>query len=449
MAKGATHVLGLDIGNDSIKLVELTLTRGGVQLASEPVIVSTPAGSVSGGVVVDPTALADALKAALAERKVGVRKVIASVGGDTSVVARVFSMPRMSGKELDEAMQWELDRQTPFPVDQVIFDFAPLPTPEGAPESDQMEVFLAVGQEDMINAHVQVLQGAKLTPLHIDVEPLALGRALIGLPGGEYLERSVIVIDLGATFTGIYIFRNGWPAFLRTIPTAGESLTDAIREALGLSREQAEQAKREFADLSGMAYEGPAEVPESSDAAESSGVFDSLYEESSTGPESAAPVGEELETIPATEYEVEAPAPTAAAPPPAPAAPAEGAPPAAPAAEAPPAEVLPPEIQHAKNIVSEAVSQRIYDLVTEIGRSLDFYRRQHRSEALAEILLCGGSANLPGLAPLLGAETGISTRVANPFDHIESNGDFTREYLRDIGPSMAIAVGLALRDMID
>ena len=48
MAKGATHVLGLDIGNDSIKLVELSLTRGGVQLVSEPAIVPTPAGAVSG-----------------------------------------------------------------------------------------------------------------------------------------------------------------------------------------------------------------------------------------------------------------------------------------------------------------------------------------------------------------------------------------------------------------
>jgi type IV pilus assembly protein PilM len=355
-------------------------------------------------------------------------------------------MPRMSGKELDEAMQWELDRQTPFPVDQVIFDFAPLPAPEGAPESDQMDVFLAVGQEDMINAHVQVLQGAKLTPLHIDVEPLALGRALIGLPGGEYLERSVIIIDLGATFTGIYIFRNGWPAFLRTIPTAGESLTDAIREALGLSREQAEQAKRAFTDLTGMAYEGPAEPSdEEPEEGESSGVFDSLYEESSSGPETAAPVTGEAETIPATELDVETP--VAAAPPQA-AAPVATAPEAE-AAPAAPAEVLPPEVQHARGIVSEAVGQRIYDLVTEIGRSLDFYRRQHRTEALAEILLCGGSANMPGLAALIGAETGISTRVANPFDHIESDGNYSREYLRDIGPSMAIAVGLALRDMIE
>ncbi len=436
MAKGATHVLGLDIGNDSIKLVELSLTRAGIQLVSEPAIVPTPSGAVSGGVVVDPETVADVLRGILSEKRVGTRKVVASVGGDTSVVARVFPMPRMSGKELDEAMQWELDRQTPFPVDQVIFDFAPLPIPEGATETENMEVFLAVGQEDMINAHVQALQGAKLTPLHVDVEPMALGRALIGLPGGEYLERSIIIIDVGATFTGIYIFRAGWPTFLRTIPTAGEGFTDAIREAIGLGREQAEQAKREFADLSEMVYEASPEEAVVGEEPEPSGVFDSLYEESSVGPETPPPLGEDLETIPATELEVEAPAPLT---PPTPAA-----------ASAPPPPVdLPPEVQHARGAISEAVGQRIYDLVTEIGRSLDFYRRQHRNEVLAEIILCGGTAHLQGIAPLIGAETGINTRVANPFDHLETDGIVSPEYLRDIGPNMAVAVGLALRDMID
>lgn len=435
MPKGATHVLGLDIGNDSIKMVELAAARAGVRLVTEPAIRPTPPGSVSGGVVVDAAAVSEALREMFAEKRCSTRKAVASVGGDTSVVTRVISMPRMTGKELDEAMQWELDRQTPFPVDQVIFDFAPLPAAPGAAETENMEVFLAVGQEDMINAHVQVLQGAKLTPVHIDVEPLALARALIGLPDAGLRKQTVCLIDAGATFTGIYIFRNGWPAFLRTVPTAGESLTDAIREALGTDRERAEQAKRQFADVSQMAYEGPVEAPLAGEES-GSAVFDSLYEESTpSGEESAARLGEDLETIPATELEVEAP-PPAAAPPTAP-------------APAPPPSTLPPETQHAREIVSEAVSSRVYDLVTEISRSLDFYRRQHRTETMAQIVLCGGTAHLTGLAALISGETGLPTRIANPFEYLDTEGVSSPEYLRDLGPNMAVAVGLALRDMVD
>lgn len=435
MAKGATHVLGLDIGNDSIKLVELALTSGGVRLVSEPALIPTPVGAVSGGVVVDSASIAGLLRAVVAEKRMGVGKTVASVGGDTSVVARVISMPRMTGKELEEAMQWELDRQTPFPVDQVIYDFVPLPVAEGAPESENMDVFLAVGQEDMINAHVAAIQEAKLVPLHIGVEPLALARSLLALPGGKYMEQTVIVIDCGSTFTGIYIFRAGWPSFLRTIPTAGESLTEAIREQLGTEREQAEQAKRQFADVSDMAYAGAPEES-SGDLETGSGEFESIYEESTPSEGVEAEVPEDLETVPATELEIEALLPPPAkepAPPPSAAAPSD----------------LPAEVQQAREMVGEAISQRIYDLVTEVSRSLDFYRRQHREEALTEIILCGGSAHLKGLPELLQGETGVLTRVANPFEHLITDGVTTAEYLDDIGPNMAVAVGLALRDSVD
>ena len=441
MAKGATHVLGLDIGNSTIKVVELSLDRAGVRLMSEPALVDTPPGSVAGGVVTDGAAVSEVLKDIIADRKNKTKKTVVSVGGDTSVVARVIPMPRMSGKELDEAMQWELDRQTPFPVDQVIYDFQPLPTREGTPDTENMEVFLAVGQEDMINAHVQALQAAKLSPLHIDVESLALARALIGLPAGKYLEQSAVIIDVGATFTGIYIFRQGIPAFLRTVPTAGNVMTEAIREHTGSTLDIAERAKRQFANVAAMGGEGGSSV------APESGVFDSGYEESS-GSEGSGPVFSDLETIPATDIEVESGPPE---PPPgaeASAAAEKAAPTAAPPPTAAPA-ALPPEITHAREIVAEAISQRIYDLVTEIGRSMDFYRRQHRDETLVEIMLAGGSAHLPGLPELIAGETGIATRVVNPFEHIQFEGITTPEYLRDLGPNLAVAVGLALRDMIE
>jgi len=419
MARGVTHVVGLDIGNESLKLVELALTKGGVRLLSPPLLVPVPAGAVSGGVVADISGLAGALREALGGIRLGTRQAVLAVGGDTSVVSRVVSLPRMSGKELTEAMQFELDRQTPFPVDQVLYDYQPLPA---AAEGENMEVFLAVAQEDVVNTEVDLLRAAKLTPAHIEVEPLALARSLVGLAGGKLMEQTVIVLDCGATFTGIYIFRQGWPVFLRTIPTAGNSLTDAIREHLSVDQTQAEQAKRAFADVTAMAYEAPPP------AAETGGEehYGALYDE----PE------EEVPAAPAA-------APTAPAAPPA-AAPAAPAPAAAPAA---PDE--PPEVQQARGLVNEAISQKVYDLITEITRSVDFYRRQHREETLAEIIVCGGSAHLRGLTTLLSVETGLPARVGNPFENLQTDGVVSAEYLREVGPNLAVAVGLALRDMLD
>jgi type IV pilus assembly protein PilM len=104
----------------------------------------------------------------------------------------------------------------------------------------------------------------------------------------------------------------------------------------------------------------------------------------------------------------------------------------------------------ARQITYEAVAPTIVDLATEVRRSVDFYRRQHRNEEVDRVVLTGGSAAITGLASFVEAETGISTQVADPFSYLSDGGDETfRTYLRDIGPSMVVAVGLALRDLVE
>ena len=61
MAKGATHVLGLDIGTQAIKAVELKLVGNSVRLLGEPVVIATPAQSVAAGRIVERQAVAEAL----------------------------------------------------------------------------------------------------------------------------------------------------------------------------------------------------------------------------------------------------------------------------------------------------------------------------------------------------------------------------------------------------
>jgi len=164
-------------------------------------------------------------------------------------VVRIAELPRTEPKELDEAMQWELDRQTPFPVDQVIYDFEPIEHPGVSAESENMEVFLAVAQEDMVNAHAEAIMDAKLTPIAIDVEPLALGRALIELGNESMMQSTIVVVNIGHTSSLICIFCRGVPVFIRSIPTGGEAMTAAIQQNVNLSERDAERAKHQFTDI--------------------------------------------------------------------------------------------------------------------------------------------------------------------------------------------------------
>ncbi|MFO8079366.1 MAG: type IV pilus assembly protein PilM [Armatimonadota bacterium] len=442
MARGATHVLGLDIGTAFIKAAEIQLRGDEFHVVGRPAVIPTPEGAVRGGVIVDAPAVAEVLREIRARYGAKTKKVIASVGGDSSVVVRITEVPRMSGKELDEAIQWELDEQTPFPVDEVIYDYAPIEPEDADPEATEMEVLMAVAQEDLVAAHVEAIQTGGMQPVAIDVEPLAIGRAIVDAAGDEYADQTVVSVHIGATNTLILIFRHKLLSFVRVIPSAGENFTQSMAQSLMLDQEQAEVVKL----LLGNILEGGfVEEPEEADEFGGMGMFedegagedefasDSVFELSSAEEEAELgpvddrathlEIDEELEEIeePVTE---EVPEPVEQAP-------------------------QDPDLVEAREHVGEALTEPVLDVATEVRRSLDFYRRQHRNEPIDRIVVTGGSAKIEGLVQLITEETGVTAELGNPFEHLQIDDESIPEtYLRDIGPSSVIAVGLALRDMV-
>jgi type IV pilus assembly protein PilM len=79
---------------------------------------------------------------------------------------------------------------------------------------------------------------------------------------------------------------------------------------------------------------------------------------------------------------------------------------------------------------------------------MDFYRAtvEDGESAVQKILISGGGSKLNGLVDFLARQFEIPVEVFNPFRkiRIDSRG-FDPEYMREIVPEMAIAVGLALR----
>ena len=95
--------------------------------------------------------------------------------------------------------------------------------------------------------------------------------------------------------------------------------------------------------------------------------------------------------------------------------------------------------------IIEAVSDI---LALEVKKTVDFYRAtaDERESSIQKILLAGGGSKLPGLAEYLGRRFEIPVEVFNPFRQIEvDDKKFDPDYMREIVPEMAIAVGLALR----
>ena len=84
----------------------------------------------------------------------------------------------------------------------------------------------------------------------------------------------------------------------------------------------------------------------------------------------------------------------------------------------------------------------------EIQKTLDFFRSTVGPDAdhIDRMLLSGGSSKIAGLPTYLSDRFGIPVELFDSFRNVQfSNKKFDRDFMQEMSPNMAIAVGLALR----
>ncbi len=87
--------------------------------------------------------------------------------------------------------------------------------------------------------------------------------------------------------------------------------------------------------------------------------------------------------------------------------------------------------------------------VLEVKKAIDLYHNNYPDAPLVKLVLSGGGAKVAGLTDYLTQETGLSVELFNPFANMISNDKkIDPDYLKTIGPEMAIASGIAIRPSI-
>ena len=90
------------------------------------------------------------------------------------------------------------------------------------------------------------------------------------------------------------------------------------------------------------------------------------------------------------------------------------------------------------------------DFAGELRKTLDFFTATSGAERVDEIVLAGGGSGVLNLDATLRDKFSIPVSIMDPFRNVTvDEGQFNPEELAEIGPSMAIAVGLAIRKLGD
>ncbi|MDQ7828356.1 MAG: type IV pilus assembly protein PilM [Armatimonadota bacterium] len=236
-------LVGLDIGSDRLKVVELVRAGRTYRLARMATLPS-PAGAFRDGVPVAPDEVGAQVRALFDKAGIRTDRVVVGAGGQ-NVTVREVRVPPMTAQELTAAVRYEAERYLPYNIQDVYMDYQVLgeSTEDGR---KMLDVVVVATRQDVVQRIIETVEAARLTPIVVDVESFAVLRAL---RPAQAPERTVVFIDLGAEASDIVITEGDRLRLTRNIPIGGTSLVHAVQEAMGLDEGAARQLLEERGEI--------------------------------------------------------------------------------------------------------------------------------------------------------------------------------------------------------
>lgn len=227
---------GLDISEKSLRLIQLArrCRQNKIQFYNEAEL---PSGCIVDGEIKQADAFLAALEK-LIKTKRGHGRLsdeVISVLPEDQTFMKVIELPLIEEKEIPEQIRKILPQHLPLAIDDVYFDWQ-----IAAKDSSTQTVLVGASPKRIVDSYLDILSQARLIPTVLEIEAAAISRLLIE-PSKE--TKPQIVIDIGASRTGLFLCENKTVKFTVSLPISGSQITKLIADTLDLDPEKAEQAK--------------------------------------------------------------------------------------------------------------------------------------------------------------------------------------------------------------
>lgn len=230
------RTLGIDIGAQSIKVLELSHSGGSTTVLSAGVV-SVPRVVFNQNQIQDNIAITNLLGKLVKETGIKADEVTLALP-ETQVFSRVIQVPKLSKQELASAIKWEAEQYIPMPLDQVNVDYTILGDGKEV-KADSMDVLLIAAPKSMIDTYIQFMDSVDLTPVCIETEMLSVYRSVMHtVPNVS----NSLILHVGLRYTCIAVLRNGFLSYIHTFAAGTDALARSIAQQLSLDLDQAHKA---------------------------------------------------------------------------------------------------------------------------------------------------------------------------------------------------------------
>lgn len=222
-------MIGVDISDRSIKLVQLSNDRGVRRLQSY-CWSSIENDIIERGIIKEPNKMKEVLTNAFEKCRLTLNiddAVVASIP-ETQSFLRVIEVPEMADDETDEAVQWEVAQHIPFGLENVYIDWQPIISGhQAAPK--RREVLVGAAQKKVVDPLLDVLQGLGLDVASLELESQGIVRALISSDLKN--KQGLLVVDLGGSATNVIIHDHGAMRFTASLQHGAARISELLPAA--------------------------------------------------------------------------------------------------------------------------------------------------------------------------------------------------------------------------
>jgi len=250
LTKGSTYPIGLDISDLSIKLVQLNKVRDKIKIQALSKI-SLPREVITQGEIKNKPELIKAIKKILsapAYGRVGSEEVVACLPESKTFIKLIEVLK--SPNTLADIMGGEIEKHVPLAASEIYYDWQIIED-----LTDRYYILIGAAPKEIVNQYTAMLDEAGLSPVALEIEPVAIARCLLKeeSPAAKTVSFSAKpnaetglnygLLDIGADHTCMIFYSGNTILFTVSMPISGREITSNISKTLGITFEQAERAK--------------------------------------------------------------------------------------------------------------------------------------------------------------------------------------------------------------
>jgi type IV pilus assembly protein PilM len=233
--------IGVDIGNDSVKMLQAEAVGNTLEVTAAAKMLLPP--EVKNQPELRLPLASDLIRQMLRQHPFRGRQVVAALPREI-VHMKNLRLPQMPMAELPAVVHFEARNVFPFDTDQAKVHFLSAGEVRQGNEVRQ-EVILLAAKNDQINNVVEHLHSAGAIVESLDVEACAVYRSLERFIRRKEDENDVnVLVDVGVRRSQMVIGRGREISFIKPIDIGGYHFHEAVSRKLGITFEEAEALRR-------------------------------------------------------------------------------------------------------------------------------------------------------------------------------------------------------------